>query len=117
MWILIHWIVLLTNYKDRSKIEKLISLGDMSCLGKNIELNSKHQHSFENRQKNGCVFYGRDRGETTTEPKKVKLEDIDSDSWIEYCYVYGKDNVWRYFETGHLIDGLKNLDIAIKENA
>ena len=34
------------------------------------------------------------------EAHEVVLEDIDKDIFIEYVYVFGLDNKWRYFEGG-----------------
>lgn len=93
--------MLLDHYSDRAKVEKLISLGDMATLNECIDPNPDFAHSFEDRQEGVTVFYGRDRREKGTEPKIIDLDDINSpDSWIEYCYVYGKDGSWRYFVCG-----------------
>lgn len=93
--------MLLDHYSDRVKVEKLISFGDMASLNENIDPFPGSEHNFDHRQEDVTVFYGRDRGEKGTEPRIVDLEDINSpDSWIEYCYVYGKDGKWRYFVCG-----------------
>lgn len=93
--------MLLDHYSDRAKVEKLIFLGDMATLNECIDPNPDFAHSFEDRQEGVTVFYGRDRREKGTEPKIIDLDDINSpDSWIEYCYVYGKDGKWRYFVCG-----------------
>ena len=105
--------MLVDHYNDRDKVDKLISLGDLSILYPNIDPDPELPHSFEDRQDDVCVFYGRDRGEKDTEAKEVDLDNINSDHWIEYCYVYGCDNVWRYFATGHLDEGLKDVNKAL----
>ena len=93
--------MLLDHYSDRTKVEKLISFGDMAALSENVNPFPGSEHNFDHRQEGVTVFYGRDRGEKGTEPRIVDLEDINSpDSWIEYCYVYGKDGKWRYFVCG-----------------
>ncbi len=111
--------MLLDYYQDREKVEKLISLGDMSILNEKIEPDPDKEHSFDfdKRQEDVCVFYGRDRGEKGTEPKIVDLKDIDGpDSWIEYCYIYGLDNKWRYFECGLLeSEGIKDLQDGLEK--
>lgn len=104
--------MLIDHFNSRERVEKLISLGDMSILAPKIEPDpsAPHGFDFDVRQDDVCVFYGRDRGETGTESKKVKLEDLDGpDSWIEFIYIFGKDNVWRYFEGGELNKGLKSV--------
>ncbi len=107
--------MLIDHYNDREKVEKLIGLGDLSCLYPNIEPDPSKEHSFDNRQRDVCVFYGRDRGEKDTEAREVKLEDLDSDLWIEYVYVYCKDDTWRYFENGHLKEGLKTVQDGVND--
>lgn len=89
--------MLITNYADREKVEKLISLGDLSTLQKNIEPNPKLPHSFEydKRQKGVCIFYGRDRGEKNTEARNITYERA-KESWCEYMYVFRRDNEWYY---------------------
>lgn len=89
--------MLVDNYNDREKVMKLISLGDLSSLQKNIEPNPKYPHSFDydTRQKGVCIFYGRDRGETGTEARDVTFERA-KESWCEYMYVFRRDNEWYY---------------------
>ena len=91
--------ILVEHYKDRDKVEKLISLGDMSYLQPNIEPDHTKEHSFDfdKRQDGVCVFYGRDRGEKGVDARAITFE-MAQQSWGEYLYVYGKDNVWRYTE-------------------
>lgn len=103
--------ILLDHYSSREKVEKLISLGDLSVLKPNIDPNNDLEHSFDNRQNDVCVFYGRDRGEDGTSAKVVTIETFDDPySWIEYCYVYTLDNNWKYFECGNFKDkGLSDL--------
>lgn len=93
--------MLIDHYKDREKVEKLISLGDMSSLNVNVDPDTSKEHNFDNRQEDVCVFYGRDRGEKDTEAQIVNPHKFNSsESMIEYCYIYGLDNKWKYFECG-----------------
>ena len=114
--------MLIDHYNEREKVEKLISLGDLSILCENIEPDPTKPHSFDydKRQRNVCVFYGRDRNETGTDARVVELEELDNDIWIEYIYIFGLDNKWRYFEGGKLketglIDVGTGLDERYKE--
>jgi hypothetical protein len=108
--------MLIDHYSARERVEKLISLGNMSCLNENIEPDPNEPHSFDERQDGVTVFYGRDRGEKNQEAAKVDLQEIDSpSSWIEHCYIYGKDGKWKYFECGKLQEGLKDLQEALDE--
>lgn len=104
--------MLLDHYNSRERVEKLISLGNLSCLNENIEPDPTKPHSFDfnERQENVCVFYGRDRGETGQEPHPITLEEINSpESWIEYCYIFGQDNQWKFFECGRMDRGIRSL--------
>ena len=108
--------MLIDHYSDREKVEKIISLGDMSTLSENINPIPLKEHSFDNPQEGVTVFYGRDRGEKGTEAKEVTLDDINADdSWIEYCYVYGLDGKWRYMECKVGKPCLKDLIQGLKE--
>jgi hypothetical protein len=108
--------MLMDNYNLRERVDRLMELGNMSCLNPMIEPDPSKPHKFDDRQEGVTVFYGRDRGEKDQEAKLMSLEEInDPSSWIEYCYVYGKDNRWRYFECGKLQDGLKDLQEGLEE--
>lgn len=78
-----HWdgyldyngLILEKHWKDPFKLQKLIDLGDMSCLGKDVGV----QHGFDERNAydedniaSQCTFYGRDRGETGCEARTFK---------------------------------------------
>lgn len=106
--------MLIDHYSEREKVEKMIELGDMSSLREKLEPNPKLPHDFEHRQKHVTVFYHRDKGDKReiTEARDVTLEDVNKpDSWIEYCYVYGLDNKWRYFVCGQTEEGPKLKDL------
>lgn len=111
--------MLLDNYNEREKVEKIISLGDISTLQENIDPNPNYPHSFDDRQSHVTVFYGRDRGENKNiiSARDVTLDEINRpDSWIEYCYVYGLDNKWKYFVCAkQKHPELKDLEEGLKE--
>ena len=89
-----------TYYQDSIKVNKLISLGDLSGLGADIG----EQHSFDlpaeylaDGVARQCTFYGRDRGEDGTEFKSFANEaewlDYYDGSGAEYYYLYDH-GVW-----------------------
>jgi len=92
--------MLIDHYQDREKVEKLISLGNLSTLCEKVEPDPRFPHSFDytERQSDVCVFYGRDRGESKQDAHPVTLKQLAEDPWIEYVYIYGLDDTWRYFE-------------------
>lgn len=110
--------ILFEDYKDRAKVEKLISLGDLSSLGAKIEPTEGSGHSFDydKREKGVCVFYNRDRGETDVDAKEVTLEELAGDIWIEYTYIYTLDGEWKVFAWDHL-DKMAKLEDALKDES
>lgn len=85
---------LLNFYQDRNKVDKLISLGDVSSLGDEIG----EKHNFNDVSKDVCNFYGRDREEEWDGIKPNKLDSVQ-DFWKldeEYLYLYGTDSKWYY---------------------
>lgn len=103
-----HWdsypsylgVILLNNYKDKAKVEKLIALGDCSSVREEVDIPEGKKHTFEKPLENVTVAYGRDRGETEIEPR---LDESEKDFWKsdieEYGYLF-KDGVW-YVATSH----------------
>ena len=84
--------ILFEAYQNSAKVNKLISLGDLSVLG--IEIGE--EHNFDSRvNEDWCTFYGRDRGEKDTEFKTFQTEDefVDWYSDAEYYYLYD-NGVW-----------------------
>lgn len=90
--------MLLDHYSDREKLEKLIALGNISCLNKEVEPNPNLPHSFDydKRQEDVVVAYGRDRGESGQESLKLSLKEMLKWDWIEYFYVYDLNGEWKY---------------------
>lgn len=106
-------VLLIDNYKDREKIEKLINLGDISSLAENIEPDPTKPHSFDGERQEGVVLaYGRDRGETDVEAVESSLEKM-FDGWIEYIYIYTLDNKWLYADADY--EELKDLETQVNK--
>jgi hypothetical protein len=106
--------ILFNHYKDRAKVEKLISLGDLSSLGERIEPTESSGHCFDKREAGVCVFYGRDRGETGVDAKEITLEELAGDIFIEYTYIYTLDDEWKVFADGYL-ERMAKLEVALKD--
>lgn len=77
--------ILLDSYSDPFKLQKLIDLGDLSVL--HAEVGEKH--NFNDEYKNGCTFYGRDRGETGIDARYFKdFADYEQNhQYEEYEYI------------------------------
>ena len=108
--------MLLDHYATKDRVDRLLSYGHLSVLDEKIEPDPSRVHTFDERQPGVCVFYGRDRGEKFQQALKVDLTEIDKpESWVDYCYVFGKDGIWRYFKCGELDKGLQDLQEGLNE--
>ena len=83
------------HYTDRSKVEQLIALGDISSLGE--EVAPTGEHTFDKPQPGVTVAYHRDRGEdfqaarVDKNPESYFTSDIE-----EYGYLFTKNGEWVY---------------------
>lgn len=87
-------------YNTPDKVEELISLGGMSFLCKELYPDPSSPHSFDDPQKDVCVFYHRDRGEELDIRHYDSVKDFvgNPDEWdIEYFYVYNGTG-WECYE-------------------
>ena len=95
-----HWdnspetngMTLVKHYK-RKKANRLMELGSISSLGKNIG----KKHDFNNRIEGMTTFYGRDRAETDIGCRLYNSIDavFNYQCDAEYAYVLGLDDIWR----------------------
>ena len=90
--------ILYENYNEKKKVEKLISLGDISSLDEEIEPDYRFEHCFSNRQDGITLAYHRDRGEKLNiriDKNINELINYLSNSMEEYLYVYD-NGVWKF---------------------
>lgn len=103
-----HWdgypecngVILYNHYNNPERVNKLISLGDLSSLHVFINPDQRlGDHTFANSQPDTCVFYGRDRGEENVGFRTYDTlkEALSQDCWQEYAYVY-ENNEWRVWD-------------------
>jgi len=105
-------IILDKHYRDESKVDELLSHGDVSIINENIgvKLDFMDYKSFhENKQ---CRFYGRDRGEQhrhfdllDSELDLIKFAKNSCGAEYVYLYAYGywyvysvEDNTYEFVE-------------------
>ena len=93
--------ILQENYQDREKVEKLISLGDISSLAPEVDIPEGSNHSFDNRDWNIVTAYHRDRGEDLDQPRVNESQEgfVRSDV-EEYGYLFSKEGKWLFID-GH----------------
>jgi hypothetical protein len=92
---------LLMYYQDSIKVNRLISMGDMSCLGAAIG----DKHAFNDRSNylddgiaEQCTFYERDLGEENVSFRTFQNEQDFVDNFNageEYFYLYDR-GTWFY---------------------
>lgn len=115
--------ILLEEYTNQDRIELLVSLGEMSSLGKFItpEITALNPiefqvHNYEHPMKDVTVYYGRDRGETGTEPEEYKdvqeFFDEMNDEEFNYLFIEGK---WIYWTTSKSIRKYLTVDSVVEE--
>lgn len=118
-------VILYNHYNNPERVKELISLGDMSSLHEFINPDIRlDEHTFDNRQPDTCVFYGRDRGETNVDFNTLdSLQDALKQSCCqEYAYVYENDE-WRIcdYENGipnsfEELPKLKDVINSVRDN-
>lgn len=82
-------------YCDDNKIDKLISLGSLSVLEKEVEPQDDQKHSFDHPAENVTIAYHRDRGEDMMIHSYHSEQEYINDSYgsVNFCYLW-KDNQW-----------------------
>jgi hypothetical protein len=95
-------IILNDHYPDRSTVEKLISLGDISSLSPEVEPTGPH--SFDRPQSGTVVAYHRDRGEDLRIRRDHSIDAFAKSDVEEYGYIMTKEGSWLF------IDGHKSGD-------
>ena len=87
--------LLLEYYLERSKVEELINLGDISFLAENVAP-INNDHSFVNPNSGVVVAYHRDRGEDYRKPQKnYSKADFFMSDVEEYGYLFTKEGEWK----------------------
>ena len=88
--------ILKKYYKDSKKVDELISLGNISVLGKELYPDPNKTHNFDNPQEGVTVAYHRDRGYEWRHTKPRMSVEPNS-SMIGYIYYFDEEKqIWRY---------------------
>ena len=91
--------VLENFYTDEEKIDRLLSMGDISVLDQQIG-SPTERNPFDDRTEGMTTFYGRDRGEdgvsALVHANTDEWFEFRKGSWCEYAYMWdGKK--WHTF--------------------
>ena len=99
--------ILIENYTDVAKIQKLMKLGDLSSLGKEI---GERQNFDQPTDRNWCLAYGRDRGETQVRSQMHNSLEDYLKYGEEYNYLW--DGVrWNCFAGNRVNDRIDLYNI------
>jgi hypothetical protein len=82
------------HYGDRSKVEKLIGLGDISFLAPEVE--PTDVHTFNDPQEGVVTAYHRDRGEELRNQLHVDSRTYFKGDVEEFGYLFTKEGDWVY---------------------
>ena len=90
--------MLIDHYKDEEKLTKLIDLGNISSLYPNLDPDPSkpHSYSYNERQENVVIAYGRDCGEKNQEKRLCNLNKLKKWPNIEYIYIFTPEKEWIY---------------------
>lgn len=102
--------MLYQHYQDVSKVKELVALGDMSTLAEEVSPAPGSKHSYDKRQKNICVFYGRDRREKDVATQKYSsLEDYLANGNFQECDYIFHENKNQWFLINHNTKKIQKL--------
>lgn len=88
---------LVEHYTDMNKVNELMKLGDLSCLG--AEIGEKQDFDdISTHKENWCLAYGRDRGESNVSVKTGDYKELIGDQNVDYVYIFDGD-YWECFDT------------------
>ena len=120
-----HWdgylehngLILARFYDNSVKVNKLISMGDLSSLGASIgeEQNFNDYREVDTLEETWCKFYKRDRGEENVDFKTFESEAdylTNFDMGVEFHYLF-KDGKWYYSDYGKDFKELE-VDVIMK---
>ena len=84
--------ILYNHYKTEDKVRKLLSMGDMSCLGEEIGGNDPIDEDDNGKY---CIFYHRDKKKPSIPPvnlpemsDKSLINWLLNNTWGEYIYIF-----------------------------
>ena len=107
------------HYQDESKVDELLSHGDLSIINENIgvKLDFNNYDLFHKNKQ--CRFYGRDRGEKNKQAEQLKDENAllkfafeKCDADYVYMYAYGS---WYVYDNANGICNCSYQFIELEE--
>ena len=101
--------ILHEHYQDKAKVEKLIALGSLSYLEKEVDIPEGVTHNFDKPAEGITVAYFRDRNEGF----KASVTNYDSKEKFlgGLRYLFTKEGVWV---VGTVFEGEQRLEDVLK---
>lgn len=96
------------HYQDKEKVEKLIALGSLSYLEKEVDIPEGITHNFNKPAEGITVAYHRDRGEKFHTSHYISSEEFLGG----LSYLFTKEGVWV---VGTVFDGEQRLEDVLKQ--
>ena len=86
---------------NNEKIDKLLSLGDLSSLRELVDIPEGKKHSFDKPLEDVCIAYHRDRGEELNPARHANdIDDfvrlLEHEDCPEYAYIFSGENLEAY---------------------
>lgn len=108
--------ILLEHYNTPEKVDKLLDLGDIHYLGKELDWPAGTTLAEKLDSKNGTIAFARDHGDTAVSADMLTLRDLDDPRcWNDYIYIFTEANKWAYFKGGMSEHGLLDLRDSVAQ--
>ena len=103
--------ILMEHWQDPFKVQRMMDLGAMSTLGRDIG----EKHDF-NADSPDCTFFGRDRGESDVGAKRfASFDDYEENhQYEEFEYILRTDGQW--YVSDHAADYVL-LSVALEQQS
>lgn len=88
--------ILIEHYNTIDKVNQLLELGDLSCLG--AEIDEKQDFDAPKLSRDWCLAYGRDRGEKDIDKQTTTLSKFIENNDVDYAYMFDGD-YWECYNT------------------
>lgn len=90
--------ILLNNYKNEVKVNKLVDLGGLRSLGPIVDPDPQAPHTIRNGQPGVTEAYHRDGDEAYEKPEihESVSDYFNEESFHAYAYLYTQEGEWLY---------------------
>ena len=107
-------VILQEHYTTPFKVDQLLALGDLSILAEEIG-QQQDFNDYHKRNRNWCLAYGRDRGESNTKMATVSRDEFfEQDRGVDYLYLYNNDFEWECYNAWESTpEEIPALDMAV----